>query len=168
MLIKGAPGDRLYRFFVQHHIYPLIRLDDDLITWKCVPYYWSFVRGTAGHCWFSLTKRQLCGVLVSFDVNLNKIELPVVWDLIVFMWYHCNDHYIKLIICRYLSQSIYIYICIHIYIYIYIVWYASTPYVFDMCFSLPFIRQFISTGSGFRLRAITRSVINWCHVLECK
>ena len=69
---------------------------DDVIKWKHFPRYWPFVRETTGNRWVPLTKASDAELYYflrcAFKLTVEQtLKLPVTWDVIMFMWRHCND-----------------------------------------------------------------------------
>ena len=65
---------------------------DDVITWKRVSHYWPLWRWSSGRRRIPLTRVLYCrGLIFSLMLgSLNK-EWPVIWDVMMLMWRHCNQ-----------------------------------------------------------------------------
>ena len=51
--------------------YPTLRLYDEVMTWKLLPHFWSFVQRIAAYRWFPVPKGQLCWALM-FPMSLDE------------------------------------------------------------------------------------------------
>ena len=103
--IKTIPGTHMMGSLSMGAIlswYPIGRENkaghDDLITWKCFLQYWLSVGGIhslawwqkQGYCWETPIRSVMKSFQVFFLLVWTKIQLPVIWDIVIPVWHHCK------------------------------------------------------------------------------
>ena len=77
------PSDTTWRYLIP----PWLRRHNDVIKWKHILRYWSFVRETTGHRWIPLIKirdaERWCSLWSTPEQTVeHTIDTPVIWDAI--------------------------------------------------------------------------------------
>ena len=76
--------------------------DDDVMTWKRFPYYWSFLRGSTGPGWILCKKARWCGAWIfplshwcpSEQTAEQTVDRQVNWDVLILtlQWRHNGNN----------------------------------------------------------------------------